>query len=641
MGAPTKAILGIGTTFKFDGLDVSEPRSVGDTGSAGVFVEATHLNSPDATREYVAGLLSSAETELLFNLDEHDAGQTALRAAAVAGEAKTCVISFPTGVTATFTMQLSGEMVQNPVADGILQLAVTGRITGTIVWGDSSVLPTYAWAPIDVPGAVTYLAAIPGPSMWQGSELGPNLQMVTADGQLTGLYDDPFGGSWRSVNDTTRNTFNTGPNRIAFLKPMLWHNSVMLMGQLTASGVYSLHFRIRIRNDGVAQTILDSNRGSGVQDGLNLIRTAANKIGIYYSSNGVVSYNYTSVGTLVEADGFVDVTIRFDGASGGDIEIGSQGVETFAQTNPTAGATGTYELGIGGRSGLSDPLLDFDLIQLLITNTKMSAPDVALCKAYDVAAAPSTFVRQLALATGGGFPWFNHLHRGYDLTDTGKLFSDRTGRTTPVTTLDDPIGTVAHINDSVDAGRDVVAPSDAARPLYKTDAFGAFFDGVDDQLDPNESEGLEGGGVTYVIVGRNEDLTNGSHFLKGAQYVAQSGRDYPSNPPEGAYFSFHVANAVAAELTQITNKEGANILAVRGLGESLTPYSRGAGVVIESASKILTRGLQWSSIGEEFIAGWQLDGRLLCVLVFNAHLSDAQLRIVLTGLADKYAGANL
>src|SRR5574343_1202828 len=68
----------------------------------------------------------------------------------------------------------------------------------------------------------------------------------------------------------------------------------------------------------------------------------------------------------------------------------------------------------------------------------------------------------------------------YDPSDLTTMFQDRAG-TTPVTADGQTVGKIL---DKSGRGNHAVAPSDAARPLYKTDGTYHWlqFDGIDDSL---------------------------------------------------------------------------------------------------------------------------------------------------------------
>ena len=138
----TKAILGSGTLVEYNNgsswVEAIEPRSIGEIGDEGTFVDATHLNSPNQTREYIAGLSDTLEKDLEFNFVADDANQIALRSRAKNKTQTDFRVTFPAAVDSgdqqrlTFTMALTSWKMSDPTPDGIITFVVNGRITGTV-----------------------------------------------------------------------------------------------------------------------------------------------------------------------------------------------------------------------------------------------------------------------------------------------------------------------------------------------------------------------------------------------------------------------------------------------------------------------------------------------------------------------------
>lgn len=138
----TKAILGIGTVVEFnDGsnwLEIKEPRGIGEVGDDGGFVQATHLNSPNKTHEYIAGLNDTMEKDLQFNFIEDDADQNTVRSRAKNKTETQFRVTYPPSTDSsskkrlTFTMALTSWKMDDPSPDGILTFTIVGRITGTV-----------------------------------------------------------------------------------------------------------------------------------------------------------------------------------------------------------------------------------------------------------------------------------------------------------------------------------------------------------------------------------------------------------------------------------------------------------------------------------------------------------------------------
>lgn len=145
MATATKARLGIGTKVEIDPAggstfqEVIEPIDLGDIGETGDFVDVTNLDSPDATREFIAGLKTPPDKTLTFRDVPEDTGQIALKAAAVARSTIAMRITLPpktpaAPTVATFQLVLAGYVVSSPAADGALNIVVSGKQSGAVTW---------------------------------------------------------------------------------------------------------------------------------------------------------------------------------------------------------------------------------------------------------------------------------------------------------------------------------------------------------------------------------------------------------------------------------------------------------------------------------------------------------------------------
>jgi hypothetical protein len=140
----TKAILGSGIQVEYQDsatwYTAPEPVDIGNVGDVGSFVDVTHLASPNKTREYIAGLRDTEEKTMSFRFIDDDADQTRLRGLADNGATVPFRITFPatvdngTQARATFSMVLSSQQVESPSPDGVLNLMIMGRVTGTTTW---------------------------------------------------------------------------------------------------------------------------------------------------------------------------------------------------------------------------------------------------------------------------------------------------------------------------------------------------------------------------------------------------------------------------------------------------------------------------------------------------------------------------
>lgn len=136
----SNATLAAGTTVEFyDGAiwrPISEPKSIGDLGEDGSFVDVTHLSSPNQTREYIAGMRDTSELTVTHAFVPADADDEAFRARATSKLSTNMRVTLPTtpARVATFTLVLGGWKLTSPAPDAPLEAAVSGRISGPVTW---------------------------------------------------------------------------------------------------------------------------------------------------------------------------------------------------------------------------------------------------------------------------------------------------------------------------------------------------------------------------------------------------------------------------------------------------------------------------------------------------------------------------
>lgn len=122
-----------GTTLTWDGAVVASLNSIGGVEISVDTADVTTHDSPDAYKEYIAGLLDAGEVALGGFYNNEDAtGQIAMVADAAARAVKAAVITFPTatGTTWSFNGLITSIKVGDAaVADGI-PFSATIKITG-------------------------------------------------------------------------------------------------------------------------------------------------------------------------------------------------------------------------------------------------------------------------------------------------------------------------------------------------------------------------------------------------------------------------------------------------------------------------------------------------------------------------------
>lgn len=103
-------------------------------------VEATHSQSPDRTREFIAGLNDPGECSFEMNFVPGSATDTRLLALKSSGVAKTTKITFPNTVTWVFLATVTGYEPSTPIDDR-MTVTVTMRVSGPTTITVPSPLP--------------------------------------------------------------------------------------------------------------------------------------------------------------------------------------------------------------------------------------------------------------------------------------------------------------------------------------------------------------------------------------------------------------------------------------------------------------------------------------------------------------------
>lgn len=94
-------------------------------------VDVTHMQSPNRTREQIPGLVTPGECSFQMNYVPNSASDQMLLALRQSGSQRTCVITFPNGVTWTFLGAVKGYEVAMPVDDK-MTATVTMQVSGDI-----------------------------------------------------------------------------------------------------------------------------------------------------------------------------------------------------------------------------------------------------------------------------------------------------------------------------------------------------------------------------------------------------------------------------------------------------------------------------------------------------------------------------
>ena len=136
--AETQASIGYGTVFDIsrdneatwitvgEVYDITPPNDTVDE------VDATHMQSPNRTREFIPGLIDPGEASFEQNFVPGSPSDLLIAEIKTAGERVRCRITFPNGVTWKFSGWVSGYEPAVPTDDK-MTATVTWRVTGPTI----------------------------------------------------------------------------------------------------------------------------------------------------------------------------------------------------------------------------------------------------------------------------------------------------------------------------------------------------------------------------------------------------------------------------------------------------------------------------------------------------------------------------
>jgi hypothetical protein len=107
-------------------FDITPPNESTDT------IDVTHMQSPDAMREFIMGLTDPGEISFELNFVPGSTSETAILAARASRQKRGGVITIPNGWTWSFDMLVTGYEPAVPNEDK-MTATVTGKVTGGVV----------------------------------------------------------------------------------------------------------------------------------------------------------------------------------------------------------------------------------------------------------------------------------------------------------------------------------------------------------------------------------------------------------------------------------------------------------------------------------------------------------------------------
>lgn len=419
-------------------------------------------------------------------------------------------------------------------------------------------------------------------------------------------------------------------------------NSKRAFNHLWRTGTGAILGWARSDLDGSFQYLFDNCNGTPANGGMYLGKTAANKLQFLLARAGAAVVNYTTTASFPAASGWLPVIIRLSGTTG-SIQIGDNAAEPFAlgtlaastvnaQTDLTFGQRESDTTAARWRGAISD---------WVILNRDVTADEIAAWKAYN----PSRRSRNPGRVSGSGTALsdLSQLHTWYDASQEEFLWTD-TAKTVPVS-ADTHIARVVGNCTGDRYARNAVGAADGTSLVYRTGVQnglpGLRGDGVDDSNILENGQLFPGARcMTLVMVVRNLDATNGSHFLYngGSSYLAVVGSNYAGHPVGQKRAVLHPSIVTTSVEAQLVNQDDtANILVFVRNGSTWTAYVNGVQYAPQTSAGYWVP----SEIGRAAIAGWELDGYVHEIGYSLIDHSEATVLALTAGLAEKWGVANV
>ena len=138
MASTAKAAFG--TQLSKGTTAIAELTSIGVVGVTREMIDATSHDSADAYKEYIPGLIDTAELSIEGILDKADAGQTALLTDLEAGTCDSYTITGPTGnaFSYAFDAYVTAYNAGPFNYDGKITFSATLKISGKVVYTPAS-----------------------------------------------------------------------------------------------------------------------------------------------------------------------------------------------------------------------------------------------------------------------------------------------------------------------------------------------------------------------------------------------------------------------------------------------------------------------------------------------------------------------
>jgi predicted secreted protein len=134
------AILGYGITYEIAAANGNTFHPLGEVSDIELpsdeteEVDVTHYESPNRTREFIAGMINTGDGSFTINWIPGNGTDLLLRDLRISGEVRTHRITFPNAVYVTFPGFIKGYTPQAPVDDK-MSAQFTVKKAGAETWG--------------------------------------------------------------------------------------------------------------------------------------------------------------------------------------------------------------------------------------------------------------------------------------------------------------------------------------------------------------------------------------------------------------------------------------------------------------------------------------------------------------------------
>jgi len=540
-------------------------------------------------------------------------------------------------------------------ADGVVKLLIGGTYHSVAYTAMGVTRPSVSntWTPEYLPSAEVWISSHATPHLWVEDYASQPLTHPVADGDAVRVIDDPVNAYIAAGSTSTGLTLATSGSApyLRFTRAdadyLTLVSSATSLDRIHQTGVGAIYFRMGFAaNDGTTQIFLDSANATTANAGLYITRSTSNKLVVQMmrASAGTYVFNCTSTADFSVSTGIVNGYIVFGGQGGAKFKIGSNAEETCAYSNAPSTSSAAQVMWIGRASGGGNAS-DLMLGDLVIATRVPTAADLTRWMSWSPTRSSTSLVRWRGADQG----FYNFTSRDYRYDVKAGLYTD-SACTTPVSASGDTIGCVRPSTDpDGHLGRNGTQGTAANRPTWRGASSGAQWDGVNDELALTQT--ADPGASTWLLVGSNNDTTNGSHFFSAGGRILVTGSSYSGNSPAqspshangAAYMTTHPGTGGTCLSDLLYPAAGAfNALEVRRDGANWTQgvlqLSGGVVSLANSCTASNSAQMHFTHHGTPAIANWDIDAYVRRAIEWHVTLTEAQLAQPRRFFCTRYGG---